>query len=69
MKNGRTVSKHDIVRELKGVNERLDYLFAGMQVLSTSLKDYIDFTKSEKKFVKYLKKKYGEHQYPEHNES
>ena len=60
MKNGKTVSKHDIIRELKGVNERLDYLFSGLQVLSTSLKDYIDFTKSEKKFIKYLKKKYGE---------
>ena len=60
MKNGRTVSKHDIIREIKGVNERLAYMLSGLQVLSTSLKDYIDFTKSEKKFVKYLKKKYGE---------
>ena len=69
MKNGKIVSKHDIIRELKDVNERLAYMLSGLQVLSTSLKDYIDFTKSEKKFVKYLKKKYGEHQYPEHNES
>ena len=60
MKNGKTVSTHDIIREIKGVNERLDYVFSGLQVLSTSLKDYIDFTKSEKKFIKYLKKKYGE---------
>ena len=60
MKNGRVVSKHDIIRELKSVNERLAYMLSGLQVLSTSLKDYIDFTKSEKKFVKYLKKKYGE---------
>jgi hypothetical protein len=69
VKNGRIVSKHDIIRELKSVNERLAYMLSGLQVLSTSLKDYIDFTKSEKKFVKYLKKKYGEHQYPERNES
>ena len=60
MKNGRIVSKHDIIREIKSVNERLAYMLSGLQVLSTSLKDYIDFTKSEKKFVKYLKKKYGE---------
>tara|TARA_R100000963_G_C4631337_1_gene96376 strand:+ start:785 stop:976 length:192 start_codon:yes stop_codon:yes gene_type:complete len=60
VKNGKTVSKHDIIREIKGVNERLDYVFSGLQVLSTSLKDYIDFTRSEKKFIKYLKKKYGE---------
>ena len=66
MKNGRIVSKHDIVREIKSINERLAYMLSGLQVLSTSLKDYIDFTKNEKKFVKYLKKKYGEHQYPEH---
>jgi hypothetical protein len=66
VKNGRIVSKHDIIREIKSVNERLAYMLSGLQVLSTSLKDYIDFTKSEKKFVKYLKKKYGEHQYPEH---
>ena len=60
MKNGRIVSKHDIVREIKSINERLAYMLSCLQVLSTSLKDYIDFTKSEKKFVKYLKKKYGD---------
>ena len=58
MKNGKTVTKHDIVREIKGVNERIDYLFTGLQVLSGSLKDYIDFSKNEKKFVKFLEKKY-----------
>ena len=60
MKNGKTVSKHDIIREIKGVNERLDYMFSGLSLLSTSLSDYIDFNKNEKKFVKYLKKKYGD---------
>jgi len=58
VKNGKTVTKHDIVREIKGVNERIDYLFTGLQVLSGSLKDYIDFSKNEKKFVKFLEKKY-----------
>ena len=60
MKNGKIVSKHDIIREIKGVNERLDYMFSGLSLLSTSLSDYIDFNKTEKKFVKYLKKKYGD---------
>jgi hypothetical protein len=60
MKNGKIVSKHDIIREIKGVNERLDYMFSGLSLLSTSLSDYIDFSKNEKKFVKYLKKKYGD---------
>ena len=58
MKNGKTVSKHDIIREIKGINERLDYMFSGLSLLSTSLNDYVDFSKNEKKFVKYLKKKY-----------
>ena len=66
MKNGKTVSKHDIVREIKGVNERIDYLFTGLQVLSGSLRDYINLNKDEKKFTKYLKKKYGEDQHPEY---
>lgn len=60
MKNGKIVSKHDIIREIKGVNERLDYMFSGLTLLSASLSDYIDFNKNEKKFVKYLKKKYGD---------
>jgi|TARA_B100000315_G_C14505277_1_gene554293 hypothetical protein len=60
MKNGKTVSKHDIIREIKGINERLDYMFSGLSLLSTSLNDYVDFSKNEKKFVKYLKKKYGD---------
>ena len=58
MKKGKTVSKHDIIREIKGINERLDYMFSGLSLLSTSLNDYVDFSKNEKKFVKYLKKKY-----------
>jgi len=60
VKNGKTVSKHDIIREIKGINERLDYMFSGLSLLSTSLNDYVDFSKNEKKFVKYLKKKYGD---------
>ena len=60
MKNGKIVSKHDIIREIKGVNERLDYMFSGLSLLSASLSDYIDFNKNEKKFVKHLKKKYGD---------
>ena len=60
MKKGKTVSKHDIIREIKGINERLDYMFSGLSLLSTSLNDYVDFSKNEKKFVKYLKKKYGD---------
>ena len=60
MKNGKTVSKHDIIREIRGINERLDYMFSGLSLLSASLSDYIDFNKNEKKFVKHLKKKYGD---------
>ena len=60
MKNGKTVTKHDIVREIKGVNERIDYLFTGLQVLSSSLRDYINLNKDEKKFTKFLEKKYGD---------
>lgn len=60
MKNGKIVSKHDIIREIKCVNERLDYMFSGLTLLSASLSDYIDFNKTEKKFIKYLKKKYGD---------
>ena len=51
MKKGKTVSKHDIIREIKGINERLDYMFSGLSLLSTSLNDYVDFSKNEKKFV------------------
>ena len=60
MKNGKIVSKHDIIREIKVVNKRLDYMFSGLTLLSASLSDYIDFNKTEKKFIKYLKKKYGD---------
>jgi len=35
-------------------------MFSGLSLLSTSLNDYVDFSKNEKKFVKYLKKKYGD---------
>jgi hypothetical protein len=60
MKKGKTVSKHDIIREIKGINERLDYMFSGLSLLSTRLNEYVDFSTNAKKFVKYLKKKYGD---------
>jgi hypothetical protein len=60
MKKRDVVSKHDIIREIKMINKRLNDVFSGLQVVSVSLRDYVEFKRSEKKFTKFLKKKYGD---------
>jgi len=42
------------------INKRLNDVFSGLQVVSVSLRDYVEFKRSEKKFTKFLKKKYGD---------
>ena len=58
VKQGKNVTKHDIVRELKGINEKLHFVYNHLNSVNAGLVDYIDFNGQEKKFKKYLEKKY-----------
>lgn len=60
MKKSNTVSKHDIIRELKDINKAINGTIYTLDVLMGSFKNYIEFKKDEKKFGKFLEKKFGE---------
>jgi len=58
MKSKRTVSKHDIVRNMKDLfyqNQMLSSKIADVSLLFT---EYLSYMKHEKKFEKYLDGKY-----------
>ena len=49
-KTKRTISKHDILREIGIINSKLDFIFG-------LFANYIDYNGDEKKFRKYVNKK------------
>ncbi len=58
MKKSNTVSKHDILREIKDINTRINSIIDTLDMLMGSFRNYIEFRKTEKKFVKFLDKKF-----------
>ena len=60
MKKSNTVSKHDILREIKDINKSINGTIYTLEVLMGSFRNYIEYKKDEKKFGKFLEKKFGE---------
>ena len=60
MKKSNTVSKHDIIREIKDINKTINGTIETLDLLMGTLKNYIEYKKDEKKFTKFLNKKFGD---------
>ena len=60
MKKSNTVSKHDILSEIRDINKTINGTIYTLDVLMGSFRNYIEFRKDEKKFGKFLEKKFGE---------
>ena len=60
MKKSNTVSKHDIIREIKDINKTINGTIDTLDLLMGTLKNYIEYKKDEKKFTKFLNKKFGD---------
>ena len=58
MKKGKTVSKHDIIRDIKDINAKIEQLRVGLETVMLNFRDYVEFRKKDKKYMKYLEKKY-----------
>ena len=57
MKKSNTVSKHDILREIRDINKTINGTIYSLDLLMGTFKNYIEFRKDEKKFTKFLEKK------------
>ena len=60
MKKSNTVSKHDIIREIKDINKTINGTIHTLDLLMGTFRNYIEYKKDEKKFGKFLEKKFGE---------
>ena len=60
MKKSNTVSKHDIIREIKDINMTINRTIHTLDLLMGTFRNYIEFKKDEKKFTKFLNKKFGD---------
>ena len=58
MKKSNTVSKHDIRREIKDINKTINGTIYSLDLLMGTFRNYIEFKKDEKKFTKFLEKKF-----------
>ena len=58
MKKSNTVSKHDILREIRDINKSINGTIYTLEVLMGSFRNYIEYKKDEKKFGKFLEKKF-----------
>jgi len=58
MKKSNTVSKHDIIREIKDINKAINGTIYTLDLLMGTFRNYIEFKKDEKKFTKFLEKKF-----------
>ena len=58
MKKSNTVSKHDIIREIKDINKTINGTIYSLDLLMGTFRNYIEFNKDEKKFTKFLEKKF-----------
>ena len=58
MKKSNTVSKHDILREIKDINKTINGTIYSLDLLMGTFRNYVEFNKDEKKFTKFLEKKF-----------
>ena len=58
MKKSNTVSKHDILREIRDINKSINGTIYTLEVLMGSFRNYIEYKKDEKKFGKFLEKNF-----------
>ena len=58
MKKSNTVSKHDIIREIKDINKTINGTIYSLDLLMGTFRNYVEFNKDEKKFTKFLEKKF-----------
>ncbi len=56
MKRKNTVSKHDIIRALKGILSDVQTLVQRVVMMERILFNYIEMKKDDKKLMKYLEK-------------
>tara|TARA_B100001250_G_scaffold160825_2_gene138165 strand:+ start:4580 stop:4837 length:258 start_codon:yes stop_codon:yes gene_type:complete len=56
MKNKKSLSKHDIMRAIKGMSFQLEALQRHVLMIDDVLDKYIRMNKDDKKLVKYLEK-------------
>ena len=56
-KRKQTVSKHDIIRTLRVLSGRVNYLDNMMMSLSEMLKGYVDFMGNEDEYMKFMEEK------------
>lgn len=52
------MSKHDILREIRDINKSINGTIYTLEVLMGSFRNYIEYKKDEKKFTKFLEKKF-----------
>jgi len=60
MKKSNTVSKHDIIREIKDINKLLAGVMHTLELYTGTFRNYIEFKKDEDKFTKFLEKKFDD---------
>ena len=56
-KRKQTVSKHDIIRTLRVLSGRVNYLDNMMMSLSEMFKGYVEFTGKEDEYMKFMEEK------------
>ena len=59
MKKSKTVSRRDIIREIRDINKALSGVIYTLELYTGTLRNYIEFNKDGEKFTKYLEKKYN----------
>ena len=50
MKKSNTVSKHDILREIRDINKTINGTIYSLDLLMGTFRNYVEFKKDEKKF-------------------
>ena len=56
-KRKQTISKHDIIRTIRVLSGRVDYLDNMMMSLSEMFKGYVDFMGNEDEYMKFMEEK------------
>ena len=56
-KRKQTISKHDIIRTIRVLSGRVDYLDNMIISLSEMLKGYVDFMGNEDEYMKFMEEK------------
>jgi hypothetical protein len=56
-KRKQTISKHDIIRTIRVLSGRVDYLDNMIMSLSEMFKGYVDFMGNEDEYMKFMEEK------------